>query len=145
MCINENVAKNDIEYEKEQYINNKKEYINSIFLSQKNFEKILKKYLEKLVLISKKLNSNSTKEVLEILVEFKKILSMYNQNISLLTTLKEQTESNTLIEATITDNYPKSYSLILTVQKNTILIEEFILKLIDFIDKNLTTNMTLKF
>ncbi len=138
MCINENVAKNDIEYEKEQYINNKKEYINSIFLSQKNFEKILKKYLEKLVLISKKLNSNSTKEVLEILVEFKKILSMYNQNISLLTTLKEQTESNTLIEATITDNYPKSYSLILTVQKNTILIEEFILKLIDFIDKNLT-------
>ena len=35
MCINENVAKNDIEYEKEQYINNKKEYINSIFLSQK--------------------------------------------------------------------------------------------------------------
>lgn len=138
MCINENVAKNDIEYEKEQYINSKKEYINSIFLSQKNFEKILKKYLEKLVLISKKLNSNSTKEVLEILVEFKKILSMYNQNISLLTTLKEQTESNTLIEATITDNYPKSYSLILTVQKNTILIEEFILKLIDFIDKNLT-------
>ena len=138
MCINENVAKNDIEYEKEQYINNKKEYINSIFLSQKNFEKILKKYLEKLVLISKKLNSNSTKEVLEILVEFKKILSMYNQNISLLTTLKEQTESNTSIEATITDNYPKSYSLILTVQKNTILIEEFILKLIDFIDKNLT-------
>lgn len=138
MCINENVAKNDIEYEKEQYINNKKEYINSIFLSQKNFEKILKKYLEKLVLISKKLNSNSTKEVLEILVEFKKILSMYNQNISLLTTLKEQTESNTLIEATIIDNYPKSYSLILTVQKNTILIEEFILKLIDFIDKNLT-------
>lgn len=138
MCINENVAKNDIEYEKEQYINNRKEYINSIFLSQKNFEKILKKYLEKLVLISKKLNSNSTKEVLEILVEFKKILSMYNQNISLLTTLKEQTESNTLIEATITDNYPKSYSLILTVQKNTILIEEFILKLIDFIDKNLT-------
>lgn len=138
MCINENVAKNDIEYEKEQYINTKKEYINSIFLSQKNFEKILKKYLEKLVLISKKLNSNSTKEVLEILVEFKKILSMYNQNISLLTTLKEQTESNTLIEATITDNYPKSYSLILTVQKNTILIEEFILKLIDFIDKNLT-------
>lgn len=138
MCINENVAKNDIEYEKEQYINNKKEYINSIFLSQKNLEKILKKYLEKLVLISKKLNSNSTKEVLEILVEFKKILSMYNQNISLLTTLKEQTESNTLIEATITDNYPKSYSLILTVQKNTILIEEFILKLIDFIDKNLT-------
>lgn len=138
MCINENVAKNDIEYEKEQYINNKKEYINSIFLSQKNFEKILKKYLEKLVLISKKLNSNSTKEVLEILVEFKKILSMYNQNISLLTTLKEQTESNTLIEATITYNYPKSYSLILTVQKNTILIEEFILKLIDFIDKNLT-------
>lgn len=138
MCINENVAKNDIEYEKEQYINNKKEYINSIFLSQKNFEKILKKYLEKLVLISKKLNSNSTKEVLEILVEFKKILSVYNQNISLLTTLKEQTESNTLIEATITDNYPKSYSLILTVQKNTILIEEFILKLIDFIDKNLT-------
>lgn len=137
MCINENVAKNDIEYEKEQYINNKKEYINSIFLSQKNFEKILKKYLEKLVLISKKLNSNSTKEVLEILVEFKKILSVYNQNISLLTTLKEQTESNTLIEATITDNYPKSYSLILTVQKNTILIEEFILKLIDFIDKNL--------
>ena len=138
MCINENVAKNDIEYEKEQYINNRKEYINSIFLSQRNFEKILKKYLEKLVLISKKLNSNSTKEVLEILVEFKKILSMYNQNISLLTTLKEQTESNTLIEATITDNYPKSYSLILTVQKNTILIEEFILKLIDFIDKNLT-------
>lgn len=138
MCINENVAKNDIEYEKEQYINNKKEYINSIFLSQKNFEKILKKYLEKLVLISKKLNSNSTKEVLEILVEFKKILSMYNQNISLLTTLKEQTESNTLIEATIIDNYHKSYSLILTVQKNTILIEEFILKLIDFIDKNLT-------
>lgn len=138
MCINENVAKNDIEYEKEQYINNKKEYINSIFLSQKNFEKILKKYLEKLVLISKKLNSNSTKEVLEILVEFKKILSVYNQNISLLTTLKEQTESNTLIEATITDNYSKSYSLILTVQKNTILIEEFILKLIDFIDKNLT-------
>ncbi|CCY71198.1 unknown [Clostridium sp. CAG:921] len=138
MCINENVAKNDIEYEKKQYINNKKEYINSIFLSQKNFEKILKKYLEKLVLISKKLNSNSTKEVLEILVEFKKILSVYNQNISLLTTLKEQTESNTLIEATITDNYPKSYSLILTVQKNTILIEEFILKLIDFIDKNLT-------
>ena len=137
MCINENVAKNDIEYEKEQYINNKKEYINSIFLSQKNFEKILKKYLEKLLLISKKLNSNSTKEVLEILVEFKKILSVYNQNISLLTTLKEQTESNTLIEATITDNYPKSYSLILTVQKNTILIEEFILKLIDFIDKNL--------
>lgn len=138
MYINENVAKNDIEYEKEQYINNKKEYINSIFLSQKNFEKILKKYLEKLVLISKKLNSNSTKEVLEILVEFKKILSVYNQNISLLTTLKEQTESNTLIEATITDNYPKSYSLILTVQKSTILIEEFILKLIDFIDKNLT-------
>ena len=138
MCINENVEKNDIEYEKEQYINSKKEYINSIFLSQKNFEKILKKYLEKLVLISKKLNSNSTKEVLEILVEFKKILYMYNQNISLLTTLKEQTESNTLIEATITDNYPKSYSLILTVQKNTILIEEFILKLIDFIDKNLT-------
>ena len=138
MCINENVEKNDIEYEKEQYINSKKEYLNSIFLSQKNFEKILKKYLEKLVLISKKLNSNSTKEVLEILVEFKKILSMYNQNISLLTTLKEQTESNTLIEATITDNYPKSYSLILTVQKNTILIEEFILKLIDFIDKNLT-------
>ena len=86
MCINENVAKNDIEYEKEQYISNKKEYINSIFLSQKNLEKILKKYLEKLVLISKKLNSNSTKEVLEILVEFKKILSMYNQNISLLTT-----------------------------------------------------------
>ena len=138
MCINENVAKNDIEYEKEQYINNKKEYINSIFLSQKNLEKILKKYLEKLVLISKKLNSNSTKEVLEILVEFKKILSMYNQNISLLTTLKEQTESNTLIEATITDNYLKSYNLILTIQKNTILIEEFILKLIDFIDKNLT-------
>ncbi len=138
MCINENVAKNDIEYEKEQYINNKKEYINSIFLSQKNLEKILKKYLEKLVLISKKLNSNSTKEVLEILVEFKKILSMYNQNISLLTTLKEQTESNTLIKATITDNYPKSYNLILTIQKNTILIEEFILKLIDFIDKNLT-------
>jgi len=138
MCINENVAKNDIEYEKEQYISNKKEYINSIFLSQKNLEKILKKYLEKLVLISKKLNSNSTKEVLEILVEFKKILSMYNQNISLLTTLKDQTESNTLIKATITDNYPKSYNLILTVQKNTILIEEFILKLIDFIDKNLT-------
>lgn len=138
MCINENVAKNDIEYEKEQYINNKKEYINSIFLSQKNLEKILKKYLEKLVLISKKLNSNSTKEILEILVEFKKILSMYNQNISLLTTLKEQTESNTLIKATITDNYPKSYNLILTIQKNTILIEEFILKLIDFIDKNLT-------
>lgn len=138
MCINENVAKNDIEYEKEQYISNKKEYINSIFLSQKNLEKILKKYLEKLVLISKKLNSNSTKEVLEILVEFKKILSMYNQNISLLTTLKYQTESNTLIKATITDNYPKSYNLILTVQKNTILIEEFILKLIDFIDKNLT-------
>lgn len=138
MCINENVAKNDIEYEKEQYISNKKEYINSIFLSQKNLEKILKKYLEKLVLISKKLNSNSTKEVLEILVEFKKILSVYNQNISLLTTLKEQTESNTLIEATITDNYSKSYNLILTVQKNTILIEEFILKLIDFIDKNLT-------
>ena len=107
MCINENVAKNDIEYEKEQYISNKKEYINSIFLSQKNLEKILKKYLEKLVLISKKLNSNSTKEVLEILVEFKKILSMYNQNISLLTTLKDQTESNTLIKATITDNYPK--------------------------------------
>ena len=138
ICINENVAKNDIEYEKEQYISNKKEYINSIFLSQKNLEKILKKYLEKLVLISKKLNSNSTKEVLEILVEFKKILSMYNQNISLLTTLKDQTESNTLIKATITDNYPKSYNLILTVQKNTILIEEFILKLIDFIDKNLT-------
>ena len=138
MCINENVAKNNIEYEKEQYISNKKEYINSIFLSQKNLEKILKKYLEKLVLISKKLNSNSTKEVLEILVEFKKILSMYNQNISLLTTLKDQTESNTLIKATITDNYPKSYNLILTVQKNTILIEEFILKLIDFIDKNLT-------
>ena len=138
MCINENVAKNDIEYEKEQYISNKKEYINSIFLSQKNLEKILKKYLEKLVLISKKLNSNSTKEVLEILVEFKKILSMYNQNISLLTTLKDQTESNTLIKATITDNYPKSYNLILTVQKNTILIEEFILMLIDFIDKNLT-------
>lgn len=138
MCINENVAKNDIEYEKEQYISNKKEYINSIFLSQKNLEKILKKYLEKLVLISKKLNSNNTKEVLEILVEFKKILSMYNQNIYLLTTLKEQTESNTLIKATITDNYPKSYNLILTVQKNTILIEEFILKLIDFIDKNLT-------
>ena len=138
MCINENVAKNDIEYEKEQYISNKKEYINSIFLSQKNLEKILKKYLVKLVLISKKLNSNSTKEVLEILVEFKKILSMYNQNISLLTTLKDQTESNTLIKATITDNYPKSYNLILTVQKNTILIEEFILKLIDFIDKNLT-------
>lgn len=91
-----------------------------------------------MVLISKKLNSNSTKEVLEILVEFKKILSMYNQNISLLTTLKDQTESNTLIKATITDNYPKSYNLILTVQKNTILIEEFILKLIDFIDKNLT-------
>lgn len=138
MCINENVANNDIKYEKEQYISNKKEYINSIFLSQKNLEKILKKYLEKLVLISKKLNSNSTKEVLEILVEFKKILSMYNQNISLLTTLKDQTESNTLIKATITDNYPKSYNLILTVQKNTILIEEFILKLIDFIDKNLT-------
>lgn len=43
MCINENVAKNDIEYEKEQYISNKKEYINSIFFITKKFRKNIKK------------------------------------------------------------------------------------------------------
>ena len=136
MCINSNISKNDIEYEKEQHINDKEEYINSILLSQKNMEKILKKYLEKLVLISKKLNSNSNKEALEILSEFKEIISTYNKNISLLTTLKNQSENSTLIEQKITDNYFKSYNLILTVLKNTMSIEEFIFKLIDFIDKN---------
>ena len=136
MCINNDAFKNNMECEKEQYINSKKEYINSILLSQKNLEKILKKYLEKLVLISKKLNSNSSKEALAILIEFKKILSSYNQNISLLTTLKNQIESSTLTEPKITNNYFKSYNLILTIQKNTISIEEFILKLIDFTDIN---------